>query len=351
MAYRPPAMRFYNRSLTIVTPFDESVTATYSLPRDRYISMLSIDVTAKLANSASSAQTMTRRQLWSIFDNITLKVNGAVGNVNVEGGRYYDFLVSLLGTTPYFNFDGTPLSNSDSITIPANSTKIVKYSIPFFFRTDVKNQYDVSSLLDARGLSSLELEYSTRSGWLPANTNVTITGAGSGVKVTLKEIYANHEVLNTINKLNGYDQFYNVYYTQQRDIALSSSSSLAANIDLNTGYIHQQIGLHSYSNSAGDWVNGIIDRYKIVHSGTEIGDVIYEEMDWEASQTDDRLEGKLTTGHNGFAMVDFETKVGRLDARSAAGVKQGDIKFYYNTGSGFSSGDLLDIMYKSLLPA
>ncbi len=352
MVYKPPAFRFYNRTLTTTESLDEGITDYHILPRDRYISMLSLDVTMAVSNSAGSSQTITRRQLWSIFDSITLKVNGAVGNINVEGGRYYDFLCSILGKLPYFSDNKTPISDHDSISIGASATEVIKFSIPFFFRADLKNEYDVSSLLDARSLSSLELEYTTRSGWLPANTNLTINGASSNTKVTLKEIYASAETLESVNKLNGFEGFYNVYYTQQRDLSLTSSSSMAASVDLNTGYIHQHIGLHSYDTSAADWVNDIIERFKIVHSGTEIGDVVYEDVEWECSQAEDKMDdARDDAGHPGYTFVDFETKIGRLDARSAAGVKQGDIKLYYNTGGTFASGDLLDVIYKSLLPA
>jgi hypothetical protein len=345
-------VRLYRRTLDTgqqLGAFDESTTVTLIVPRDRNISMAGIGVSATIANAAGTTQSLTKRQLYSIFDSLTVNVNGGPGNLaGIEGGPYYDMVKYLLGRDPGVKVGGVNIDREGTIDIPATSSKVVEFMVPIYFRNDVNNELDVSSLLDARSLSSLDITFSTASGWKAANTNLTITGASSRSYLYLEEVYALPQELMARNKLNGYGQFFNVFYRQQRNLALQvPATGLAQSFDMLTGYIHQQISFSAYDASAADWSNNVVDRMQLKQQGTAIGDVEYFNSLFTDSERHDALVQSAQLA-NGMTMWDTSTALGGLDARA---LKQGDLKLYYNTGTTAATGDGLSIIYKSLMPA
>lgn len=330
-----------------VSSFGESMTGSIELPRDRRISEIVLHLKAVIANDTTS-QTMTKRQLFSILDNITLKVNGAVGNINVEGARYYDFITALTGHEPLVIQDNVPIADGGTLS-PTNSTNTTyEWFVPFYFRKNMKNPYDVSSLLDAFAMSSLRLEFTTRSGWAPANTHLTITEASSTARCYLKEIQVDDATLKALNAANGEgDTFYNVFYLQTQDKLITTSTGYANSIDLQTSYIYQQIMIHSYDNSGVDWINDIVSAMRI-RQISPAGDVDFVDVRWEASQAEDAMWADCHVVPKGATVWDCDSKLGGLDARA---MKTGDLKLYYNTGSTVQSGsDAIDLLYKALVP-
>lgn len=341
-------IRLYERGLTTTGAMDESTTATLQVPRDRNISVLGLDVTCTIANGAMAASTLTPRQLFSIFDKISVNVNGSAGTLaNIEGGCYYDHIKYMMDKEPRIIDNEVPIDRNSNVSIAASSSEVVRFMIPIFFRNDINNDLDMSCLLDASALSSLEVEYTTRSGWAPANTDLTLTGASSNVRLWLKEVYGTPDEIAAQNAANGYKSFYNVFYRQQRNLSLVSSSSMAQSFDLLTGYVHQGVSFHSFDASAVDWVNDIVDRVNLKQTGTTVGDVDHFLEDWEQSQFEDGTEVRAAPS-KGMTMWDAGMKLGGLDARY---LKQGDLKLFYNTGGTFASGDGLSALYRSLLPA
>jgi hypothetical protein len=332
---------------SVVSSFGESMTGSIELPRDRRISEIVLQITALVANDTTS-QTMTKRQLFSILDNITLKVNGAVGNINVEGARYYDFITALTGHEPLVLQDDIPIADGGTLN-PTNSTNTTyQFFVPFYFRKNMKNPYDVSGLLDAFAMSSLRLEFTTRAGWAPADANLTITEASSNARCYLKEVQVDDETLKALNAANGEgNTFYNVFYLQTQDKLISTSTGYANSIDLQTSYIYQQIMIHSYDNSAVEWANDIVDAIRI-RQISPAGDVDFIDVRWEASQAEDAMWADCHVVPKGATMWDCDSKLGGLDARA---MKTGDLKLYYNSGATIQTGvDAIDLLYKALVP-
>jgi len=116
---------------------------------------------------------------------------------------------------------------------------------------------------------------------------------------------------------------------------------------LETGFLTQKIGIAGYDASATDWANDIISRYKIQISQSSLSDVSLAEVDFEDSQASDVQTSGIMKPGNGFTVWDAEVQGVGLNTM---GLKKGDLKLYYNTGSTMASGDLLDVIYKSLLP-
>lgn len=341
-------MRFYERTKrTDAGDFNEGVNDVIPVPRDRRISELYFCPRITIDNGEAAINTLTRRQLYSIITNMTLQVNGQVGNINVEGSRYYDFVKTLTGREPLVIQDDVPLQETDDISIGASTSSVVEFFVPFYFKKNVMNPYDVSSLLDAFAMSSLEFNYTIGAGWLPAETDLTIDGDNSAATLMLKEMYIDVETLKTVNAAYGNESFYNVFYTQQQDRTLTTSAGLANDIDLMTGYIHQQMMFHTYDGSACDWVNDLITQLRVKQTGSQ-GDTEFIDLDWEHSQGEDKTTSCINAIANGATMFDCETKLGGLDARA---LKNGDLKLNYTTGATLQSGtDVLDVLYKSLLP-
>lgn len=345
-------VRLYERTLNTgqqLGAFDESTTVTLTVPRDRNISIAGIGVAATLVNGDPMvAQSLTKRQFFSIFDSITVNVNGAAGSLaGIEGGPYYDMLKYLIGRDPGVKVNGANIDREGTINLGAGATITVNTMLPLYFRDNLNNELDVSSLLDARSLSSLDITFTTRAGWAPANANVTITGESSSSYLWLKEVYALPEELAARNKANGYGQYFNVFYRQQRNLPLVSSAGLAQSFDMLTGYIHQQISFSAFDSSAVDWVNEVVNRLQLKQQGTAIGDVEYfNELFTDSEREDSWVQSAGLA--NGMTMWDCATALGGLDARA---LKQGDLKLFYSTGAVFGAGDGLSILYKSLLPA
>lgn len=344
-------VRLYERTLNTgqqLGAFAASTTVTLTIPRDRNISMAGIGVSATLANADMATVSLTKRQLYSIFDSISVNVNGGPGSLaGIEGGPYYDMVKYLLGRDPGMKVNGANIDREGTIDVPAMSSVVVEFMVPIFFRDSVNNLLDVSSLLDARSLSSLDITFTTRANFAPAST-VTITGAASSSYVFLQEVYALPEEIIARNKANGYGQFFNVFYRQQRNLPLVvPSAGLANSFDMLTGYIHQQISFSAFDTGSADWLNNIVDRIQLKQQGTAIGDVEYFNKLFTDSEREDSFTQSAGLA-NGMTLWDVATKLGGLDARA---LKQGDLKLFYNTGAGAAAGDGLTILYKSLLPA
>ena len=336
---------------------DESITDSLEIPRDRLIDIVGLDVRLTLDNANVAAQTLTKRQLCSIFASLSININGGTGSYSgIDGGVYYDFLKHLLGHDPIVFDVNAPVDRDGTVSIAGSSTETVRFVLPFYFRDNLENENDVSSLLDSRALSALDLSYTTGAGWSPANTDVTIDGDNSTCNLYLKEVVGTQSELSAVNSLNGYPGFFNVFYRMQRDQALVTSAGLAQNIDMLTGFIHRQVGLATYDATACDWVNDIIDTISLKEIATgganDIDHIVA--LDFEASQSEDAwdqgssVDAGFTVFNAASKVLEGNQPIGGLDMR---GKKNGDLKLYYDTGATFAAGDLADLIYKSLLPA
>lgn len=344
-------MRFYERTLksgSQTGAFDESTTASLVIPRDRLISQMGLCVSATVVNAAMAVRTLTKRQLYSIFDKISLNVNGGAGSLaGIQGGEYYDHIKMQLGRDPTVFVDGVPVDRDDAISVGSAATVVITFEVPIFFRDQLGNDLDVSCLLDSRSMSSLDLEYTTRSGFLPAQADLTITGASSSTTLYLKEVYATNDELKALNAANGYPMFYNVFYREQRNLSLTSSTSFTQKFDMQVQYIHDQITFHPFDSSAADWVSAIVSEIYVKNTLGNVGDIDHLRVDMLHSQLEDSLSTSSSPS-KGTTMWNCSVKTGGLDTR---GLKSGDLTVAYSTGATFAAGDSLSILYKSKLPA
>lgn len=341
----------------LVSSFGESMSGDIQIPRDRLISKASLWCNILLANS-TTVMSLTKRQLYSIFDSISLNVNGGAGPIaGIEGGVYYDFLKYHLGKDPAV-FTGSASGwvdrgNTETITATTGTTNVM-FEVPFYFRDQWTNKNDVSCLLDSRAASSLDFVFSTNSGWKAAQSTTTITEASSNVYLALDEVIATPAELQSLNKFHGYDQFYNTFLRQQKNQTLTTSTGFANSVDMLTGYIHRAIGIGAYDASAADWASAIISQYKIQEIATnganDIDHVV--DMDFEKTQVENSLDSNASVD-SGFAVWDAAQEVLQgVGGLNMIGKKNGDLKFRYVTGGTLSSGnDGVSLLYRSIKPA
>jgi hypothetical protein len=341
------AVRFRVRTLDSVTKeVGESASKTLEVPRDAYIQDIYLAVNLAVLNG-TTAQTMTKRQLFSIFTKIELIENGTTGRVSIDGARFYDMMYEMLGAEPLVWVNNIAVgSGNTTFSVTDSTTSTIYFEVPLLFRTNARNEFDVSGVIPAFAFSSLDLSYSTGAGWRPANANLTITEATSSAHIKVREAVGRKEDIEALNKANGLDKFFDVYY-QTQVFTITTSAGYANSIDLETSKIWQQISLSQWDNSGADWVNDIVDKvmFKLV---TPVGEVELNNETFESMQGGDVVRYKINVPPKGFAIYDPENDVFGLDVR---GAKKGDLKLYYTSGSTIQSGsDQLQVTYKGLLP-
>lgn len=292
------------------------------IPQDRYIAGIDIRGTATYDGAAGAAKAADG--VLNLISRINLLINGNPVRSWAPKRRWYQVPLDL-GLVPEFK---------DVTTAVANG-KTAAFSMPIPFRLDPKNLLDISALLPAPYLSSvdLEVEFGAANAF---GANQTIQSGK--VQLTLHE-----RVLSTAEELAAYGKSGDAVagegsrlmeileneVTKKVDAAYNDYQFAA---DLPTGDILRRQFLFAHLNGARD--DTLVTKLR-VRDETGSGRNILGEEGWEASQVRDLNEygpPKALEGDRyltGLTVLDY-TDVGPLGLNQR-GRRKGDVKFQANT--------------------
>lgn len=309
-------MWFQNRTLdqriTLTGGASTTVTLQNGLPRDRWIRAIMLHTQIVESNNSAGIAT----GLLNFHKAIRVVASGNDTLKNVNGYR-------LWAVNKYEHGCQLPFD-----TIGSLDTGLTKNAyFELHFALNPKNPFDVSALLPAHLLSTLDLFIDLDA--------LTTMGAGftltSGyTEVTVTECYTAADEENSIKKnLVKLYEVENVYSS----IPSAVVSDYSQYIDLQTGVRIQKIGVFTQTSSA--YSNGVVSKYEIRQMSPVNTQLNHSE--WYASQAEDKIFYGLTTNvatgyyeglETGFTIYDPEFKSGFLDT---TGMKQGDIRIRFNT--------------------
>ena len=294
-------MRISTRTLSDTIDLTSVGDQKIQIPRDRYIRQIIIDYEANIDTGASA----TKTGIETLMSNLDLVVagNDHVKDITPINCRYMNQLD--FGTKPRT----TPITNSMS-GVDVNGTIILD------FATAHRNPFDISALLPAHLLSSLNL-YGTVVAATAAFGTGGVVNSGKAY-VHLKEVHMSkaEERAAYGSKLEKLLK----YYESEITLACTAKSNYEWIEDLTVGSILKKLGI----------ITDKINYYRIKQASPI--ELIIAEAKWSASLAEDKIMYGVEDLPTNLTVYDAEYKSGGLDLR---GLKQGDVQLQATTsGSG-----------------
>ena len=305
-------MWFQNRTLDQkMTPAASStVQLMNGLPRDRWIR--AIQLHTQIVESQSGTQVANGILNWHQAIRVVASGNDTLKNVN----GYRLWAMSKYESGCQLPFD--TIGGSDSA-----ATKNAYFML--HFALNPKNPFDVSALLPAHLLSTLDLFIDFGALTLMGSSFTLTSGT---VEITVTECYTTQAEEEEIKK--NLVKLYEVENTYS-SVPSAVASDYSQYIDLQTGVRVLKIGIFTQTSSA--YSDGVIGKYEIRQMSPV--NTQLEHTEWYASKTEDKLMYGLTlvaAGYEGletgFTIYDPAFKSGFLDT---VGMKQGDIRLRMTT--------------------
>lgn len=307
-------MWFQNRTLDQkMTPAASStVQLQNGLPRDRWIRAIMLHT--QIVESQSGTPVTTGILNWHSAIRVVASGNDTLKNVN--GYRLWSVNKYEHGTQLPFDTIGS---------LDTGLTKNAYFEL--HFALNPKNPFDVSALLPAHLLSTLDLFIDFGALTLMGSTFTLTSGT---VEVTVTECYTTADEEAKIK--SGLVKLYETENTYS-SIPSAIASDYSQYIDLQTGVKILKLGIFTQTSSA--YSDGVIGKYEIRQMSPVNTQLDHSE--WYASKSEDKIFYGLTTNvatgyyeglETGFTIYDPLFKQGVLDT---TGMKQGDIRLRMTT--------------------
>lgn len=311
-----------------------SLTKTLDIPRDRWIRRMILKQHIQY-DTGASAPSLNEDNPFSNVPNLRLVAG-------MPGGTKDTLIDSSLASLARMNtFDyGHELPKAKTTTSTSQSNQTVDSEVVLDFAQVPRNKWDMSALIPARYLSSLQLS-ATFGADSTLGTNTTTDF--SYLTVTLEEVIFDS---GEEQKLFGskFEKLMKVYHAEQEKTIDATYSNYQFKWDLPVSDILQKMLITSYDNSIR--AETICSAWKVrreAGGGTDL-----YQTDWLEGQYLDVLENGTefaeresgaNVGYKGVSVYDPSVSqyaningaiVGGLDLR---GAKSGDYAFRANTGS------------------
>ncbi|AHL23868.1 hypothetical protein [Thermococcus nautili] len=264
------------------------------LPRNGVIDSIALLAKITLSNSGSSDATVKMEDVLKAINEIRVVSNGNVVHYALRG--------TDIAYLNIYDTHGKALSLDDTVTVPANETKDVRFLI----------------MLDAGQIHALiKDQLQIRVDW---NTNVAenVSVNDASIKVTLdKEVYESAEEYVMTYSAGEYGE---VFIEEPKVYAIEKSfnalGELTEVFELPVGSVLKRALLVFYDDTGAR--ADIVDKYALVR--TRPARIQLYKIDYETSRELDKVQYKLPSVPTGMTMFDYDKEVvfGGLDLREEA---------------------------------
>lgn len=313
-------------------PFSASDTKSLIIPRDKPIRRMTLRFDINLTTTAV-APTYREDDILNVIKKIRLEMNGDTKKFNVKARMWFFVEKYEKGTAPQTTAPTTAVSTTASAFVTLNAD----------FATDRTDEHDLSALLMARRLSSLELFIDWASATELASANAPTINASTKCIVEIREVAGSFTDRNgstvdvfAINPAEIFEQMETVIVdanhtsfdgdTLAKDLAPAPSNVLK-----------QALMVLDQTAVVGNKSNSIVTEFKVQRESPDI--VRHIQRTWLSIWDMNKVEYQQETNNVGFLLLDWIDKLG---GGLLNNTNLGDVKYRFLIAT-FAAGQTIDI--------